>query len=56
MKIDLDEEIRREKAIAEQKCQQTSKLIEVMDDDSTLLGLSDVEKQEFADKYVNQLW
>lgn len=54
LKIDLHEEQIREKSLAEQKRQQRPILIEVLAEETTLEKVSDVEKHEFADRYVKK--
>lgn len=48
--MDLHEEQMREKSLLEQKRQQKPKLIEVLSEEMTLDHVSDVEKQELAER------
>lgn len=50
--MDLHEEQIREKALIEQKRQNKTTLIEVLSEQETVENISDVEKQELAEKYV----
>lgn len=53
MKIDLNEERMCERALVEQKRQEKPKLIEILPEQNALDQISDIEKQDLADKYDN---